>query len=391
MLSTFGARPGVRLGFAYAALFLALGASLPYLPVWLDGRGLSGEQVGVAVAAGMIARFIAAPLIGYFTDRFWRPRRVLTTLAILLIGAFALHAPARGMLALTLVVALASAFHGPITPLLESVAIRVSRASGFAYGPVRSVGSAAFIAANLIVGALIANYGSESVVWWLIGVSLMIAVAMAASPAAPHDMASPTSRSAPAAALLRRDILLAMTASALIQGSHGFYYGFSALVWADAGLSGAAIGFLWAFGVAAEIVFLTVFGRSAERMGPAALFAIGALGAIVRWSAMAFEPGLAWLLPLQTLHAATFAVAHLGFVVFVARSAPPEAAATAQSVNAALTLGGVLAGATAVSGYLFERVGAQGYAAMAILAALGLVASGLLWRVQASAANDKSA
>jgi PPP family 3-phenylpropionic acid transporter len=43
---------GTRLGYAarmaafFAALFLVIGLQVPYLPLWLDWRGLSATQIG---------------------------------------------------------------------------------------------------------------------------------------------------------------------------------------------------------------------------------------------------------------------------------------------------------------------------------------------------------
>ena len=64
------------------------------------------------------------------------------------------------------------------------------------------------------------------------------------------------------------------------------------------------------------------------------LLAIGGLGAILRWSAMAFDPPVALLPVLQLLHAASFGAAHLGMMGFLARAVPRELAATAQGFAA---------------------------------------------------------
>lgn len=134
------------------------------------------------------------------------------------------------------------------------------------------------------------------------------------------------------------------------------------------------IGALWAWGAVVEVGIL-VLARRLEPVGPARLMAIGAACAAVRWLAMGVAPGLGWLVGLQMLHGGSFALAHLGFILFVREHAPPHAAATAQAVNSALTFGGVLAAATALSGVLFDLYGARGYWSMALLAAAGLAAA----------------
>ncbi|MEA3028396.1 MAG: transporter, family, 3-phenylpropionic acid transporter, partial [Alphaproteobacteria bacterium] len=115
---------------------------------------------------------------------------------------------------------------------------------------------------------------------------------------------------------------------------------------------------------------------------PTALLAIGAVGAIVRWTAMAFDPPATLLPALQILHAASFGAAHLGMMGFLARAVPRELAATAQGF-AATWSGIVNASATVASGFLYAASGSLAYLAMAAMALAGLASAlyaGRLWR-----------
>ncbi len=133
--------------------------------------------------------------------------------------------------------------------------------------------------------------------------------------------------------MLRNPAFLAVVlASSMIQSSHALYYGFSTMDWRAGGLDGTVIGMLWGLGVAAEIVLFAFSGRLPKSLRPTTLLAIGGLGAIVRWTAMAFDPPTALLPALQILHAASFGAAHLGMMGFLARAVPRELAATAQGV-----------------------------------------------------------
>src|SRR5262249_14985470 len=147
------------------------------------------------------------------------------------------------------------------------------------------------------------------------------------------------------------------------------YYGFSTLNWTRAGLSGHAIGALWAIGVVAEIVVFALAGSFAW-LGPAALLGLGAAGAIIRWSAMALEPHLLWLVALQCLHGLSFGATHLGAVQYLARAAPERLGATAQGYLA-IALGVVMAAFMALSGSLYGAYGPRAYSVMAIAAAFG--------------------
>lgn len=375
-----------RLGVAYAAVFLALGASLPFLPRWLEAKGLSGEEVGLALGLGMIARFVASIAAGVIADRTGRPRRVMATAGALTTVGYVLMVTTDAPVALMALTVFVTLVKAPVTPILESLAVAASRAGWARYAPVRAVGSAAFIVANIALGAAMAAFGVDVLMIWLIIGGGFVVWASLTAPKGPDVSVRGQGRARGASAwsaLLTPASVLAFAASALTQGSHAFFYGFSVLVWRDAGLSDAVIGLLWAWGVAAEIVFLMVIGRIAPRIGPGGLAALGAAAGVVRWTWLAQDPGLIGAALAQTLHAGTFAAAHLGFIRHAEAHIPPEATATAQSVNSALMLGGVLAGATAVSGILYERIGAGGYWAMTVLAVAGLLAALAYMRVAA--------
>ena len=48
----------------YAVIFAALGAHLPYWPVWLQDRGLDASQIGLLLAVALWSNVALQPLIG---------------------------------------------------------------------------------------------------------------------------------------------------------------------------------------------------------------------------------------------------------------------------------------------------------------------------------------
>ena len=259
-----------------------------------------------------------------------------------------------------------------------------ARARGRAYGPVRLWGSVAFIAGNVGAGFILEAIAPGHLIW-LIVFALMLVVAAASaldpvdagsSPAAASSMQSPK--------ILLRDpaFLTVVLASSMIQGSHALYYGFSTMAWRAGGLDGTVIGMLWGLGVAAEIVLFAFSGRLPKSLRPTTLLAIGGFGAIVRWTAMAFDPPAAMLPVLQILHAASFGAAHLGMMGFLARAVPRELAATAQGFGATWS-GVVNASATLISGFVYAASGSLAYLVMATMALIGLTSAlyaGRRWR-----------
>ncbi|RZJ88857.1 MAG: MFS transporter, partial [Brevundimonas sp.] len=110
-------------------------------------------------------------------------------------------------------------------------------------------------------------------------------------------------------------------------------------------------------------------------IGPWSLLVAGSAVAVIRWTAMAFAPPLWLLWPLQALHALTFAATFLAGLQIVERLSPRDSQTAAQTLSSVLSAGVLIGMATAASGPLYDRFGAGGYAAMAILAAVGLIAA----------------
>ena len=110
-----------------------------------------------------------------------------------------------------------------------------------------------------------------------------------------------------------------------------------------------------------------------RRIGPRNLLALGGLGAVVRWTALAFSPPLWVLFPLQALHALSYAATFIASLLLVEQLSTPRNASAAQAINSALS-GGVLSGiATLLSGWLFDHAGVHGYLLMSAMCAVGMV------------------
>tara|TARA_R110002073_G_scaffold186197_7_gene344784 strand:+ start:3422 stop:4609 length:1188 start_codon:yes stop_codon:yes gene_type:complete len=373
MLRFLQSTPSLRYAAHYAAFFVVFGAVLPYLPVWLQGRGLSPEAIGIAAAAGMVGRVIVSPLAARLMDGSGRRRDVLIAICWASLAIFIALVPSTGTAMLIAVPALAMAVNGGQTPLLDALAIRAALRDGFAFGKVRAAGSAAFVVANVGAGFLIGKFGGEAALVWMICGS-MIAVATAyllPKDPPPQKDVSNTTQKWTLRTMLTPVVILALVSSALVQGAHGFNYGFSTLAWRDQGVPPEIIGLLWAWAVLAEIVFLWRSAKWLVHWRPEHLILIGAAASIVRWGLFSLSPPLWALFVLQTLHALTYTATYLGFIRFAAEHVPERYSASAQALSSALSGGIVLASTTAISGLLFERYGAGGFAGMIVPAAMG--------------------
>jgi MFS transporter, PPP family, 3-phenylpropionic acid transporter len=364
-----GAAFAWRLAAYYAALFMALGVQLPFLPVWLAAKGLDPASVGVVLAIPMVVRVFAIPLVARAADRHNALRAVImiaSAAAVLGYGALGL---ASSLIIIGASFAVASSFYTPLMPLADAYALRGLQSYERSYGPVRLWGSVAFIAGSLAAGLLLDVVAPRQLIWIMVA-ALVITAAAACALAPLADERLAASPGLPRAhSPLRDSRFLAVAAGAgLIQASHAIYYGFSTLAWRAEGLDGTAIGGLWAIGVMAEIILFAFSARLP--LGPTALLLVGAAGAAIRWGAMAFNPPPLILPFLQCLHGLSFGATHLGALAYVVRSTPAELGASAQGYLA-VVLGLVMAVAMGVSGFLYAHWEGRAYAIMALAAAMG--------------------
>jgi len=370
-----------RLAVFYAGLFAALGIHMPFLPLWLAAKGLDAQAIGVVLAAPLVVRIVTVPLATAAADRWDALRGVIAVAAVAAPLAYVAAGLSSQFVAILITVCLAAATYTSMFPLADAYALRGLAARGRAYGPIRLWGSAAFILGS--VGAGFAADLMQPVHFiWLIVAGFCL-TALTASGLAP--LAAPAVGLRKQSALkffLSPAFLLVTGAASLTQASHAVYYGFATLSWSAAGFDGRLIGALWALPVVAEIILFA----GAERLPPAlrgiTLLTLGAVGAVLRWSVMAFDPSIPVLMLVQCLHAFSFAATHLGSIAFLARAAPGGHGATAQGAFN-LVLGFVMAAAMALSGRLYETHGSRAYLAMAAAALVGgimALAAQRLWR-----------
>jgi len=369
----------VRLGLFYGAIFIGTGVSSPYLPVWFAHHGLSGSRIGLILSLPMLARAFTAPLLAVWADSFKLRRTALIVLSLGVTVAYAAMVAPLGFAGWAVVWFAASSMFTTLSPLADVIVLRRARLDGFNYGWPRGIGSAAFIVGNVGMGAILTRGSADAVLVWM--VAAVAATALAARfllpPDPVHDeghVSDLADRMAGLSGLLRDPAFMTAAVSAgLIQSAHAFYYAFSTLAWKRQGIPEDMTGILWAVGVSAEIVFMWFLEPWRRRMGPRNLLTLGAVAAIVRWSALALSPPLWLLFPLQALHALSYAATFFASLLLVERLSTPRNASAAQALNSALS-GGVLSGlATMASGPLFDRFGAKGYLLMAAMCAVGLV------------------
>jgi len=378
----------LRLGLFYAALFIGTGASAPYAGVWFGAHGMSGAQIGLVLAAPAFGRALTGPLVAIWADSARLRRTPLALIALAVAAVYAVLAVSKGFWALLGLWFLSQSLLMNMSPLGDVITLRRARLEGFSYGWPRGIGSAAYVIGNVGMGVVIGATSPKALLPWIVFAALLTAVAarwlLPADPVRePGDTHHAADRLRGLGELLRNPVfMLAIGTTGLIQASHGFYYGFSALAWKAQGLAPGLVGLLWGVGVEAEVLFLWLLEPWRRRVGPERLILLGGLGAVVRWTCLALSPPLWLLFPIQALHALTFTATFVGSLQLVERLAPARSASAAQTLNSVLSGGFLIGFSTLASGKLFDAVGVHGYFMMSGVALLGLAGAACLGPLQ---------
>ena len=357
----------VRVAVFYGAVFLVIGCFLPFFPVWLDAKGLRAGEIGLVLASPLFVRILVTPAVAFAADRNGDRRRFVIALsagAFLISLAYLLAASFWSILLVTLAFAL---FWVSIMPLTEAIAMTGVRQAGLDYGRMRLWGSLSFIVVSVLGGLAIERGGGDAALaMFITAVFIVVAAAfILPQPSGTGRLRAaidqPRIRARDVFALLAAPLfLLMLLAASAVQSAHALYYAFATLHWRSIGIPATTIGQLWATGVIAEIALFLISGPIVQKLGAPRLLILAAAAAIVRWIAMALNPPVSILMPIQLLHGLTFGAAHLGALHFIAQAVPEDRAATAQGLYASVTAGIAMGGGMLAAGPIYAELGGQG-------------------------------
>ncbi len=371
-----------RISLLYGAWAIVVGTQMPYLPVWFEARGLSIGEIATVASTPLIFRLVSMPVVSFLADSRGAHRGILIAAAWLGLALVLLLSQTHGFWQILVAYVLFTTSFSVILPLTETVASMAARRGVLDYGRVRLWASVTFIFASFLGGMLVTRVGPDGALMLMAAGAVLTVLAAHGLPNVALDSSGGRPRRplrlADALALARHPVFIVfLVAAAGVQSSHAALYTFGTLHWQKLGLSTTMVGALWAVSIIAEIGLFAASATVARFVGPVGLLLAGAIAGVVRFGVMAFDPPLALLIPLQALHALSYAASHLGAMQFLARAVSEHSSGTGQALYS--TISGALAMAFAVqlAGAVYVAHSGFAYAAMACLAALS-IAAGLL-------------
>lgn len=372
------AHPSARFALSYFLLFSVFAVITPYYQALLRARGFSIAEVGYILGAFEFTGIFAPLLWGWFSDRLGYGRGLVALAALSAAVVFLGFGSIRSANAAAILALAFGFFYRPIIPLTDGIRLRYMARNGGDYGPIRCAGSLGFLLTVPLLEAIgVSGANAVPVILCAMAVwSILHACSALALPQTPPHAPSPESGRRFSWTLPGGSTFLILLIIVFFArfGLIGYYSFFTLYLREEFGCDSP--GFLWMIGPLAEIPLLFFSDAIIRRIGARALFALGVAGIATRLLGYAFAPSIAWIIPLQALHALTFAATHTSTLHYVHRLAPPRLKQTANTLLTTFAIGLPAVCASALGGWLIERhgfrfmYGTYGTIALAALAAL---------------------
>ena len=365
---------------AYFLFFASIGALMPYITLYLSAGGWGGVQIGIYMAIGPLVTFVTQPLWGYLGD-LWGNLPRLCALLVLLAGASALTfaflpvSPVFFVLAILL-----GLFQGPVSPMLDSMGVRILGQRKNRWGLTRLWGSIGFAAVSLAIG----NYFAQIPKLPFLGYALVSLLTMFVVLRLPFQWKPGQARLrgfqfSGLKDVLKGPFLTFLVAMFLLQLGHFMQSDFLSLVMTDRGASSTIVGLAWSSTALVEIPIFLMTIRLVERFSAERLVVWSGFLIVLRLVLFAFTYDPLLMLLVHGIKGITTAAVLASVVLIVDRLVPEEYHATGFTLNTAFTatLPQFLAGL--MGGRIYDVWGGTALSLIAAAAALAGTAAFMLW------------
>lgn len=369
--------PRVRSALAYAAVYTAAGAIVPYLPLYYRSLGFGLGELGGILALGSLVGLAASPAWGALSDRRRGSPLVLLAATLTALAGTGLLALSAERLAVIAGAAVLGAGMAGLAPILDARALETAGANRSGYGPLRAWGSVSYIAAALGTGQLVEASGPR-VLFAVLAVALVATGLVGLSLKPPSGRSSIGTSSRPIRDAGRlfgpRGLGLFLLGSFLSWLGMAAVLGFTPLRFGELGAGAGIVGLGGAIAAAVEVPIMLRFPALAARFGSRRLLVAGACFIVARAVVAALASSPEMLLGASVFGGVGFALFFVAGVTYVSEHVPRALAATAQGIFQGVgnSLSNVVA--AAAGGSIAASFGIDGlFAAAAGLGVIGTV------------------
>lgn len=330
----------IILAVTYWLYFGQLGVLVPYLGIFLDGRGFSSAEIGELFAIITLARILGPGLWAGVADKTGNAIGVMRLGCLLTVLTFSSVLYFTSFWGLTLSFGLMMMFWTAVLPQLEVITMNSVSKTNVTYGQIRLWGSVGFICLTVMVGKALDIYSTETPVVVSLGVLALLFVSTLLIHAPPEKVTESHAVGSIWRFVKQKPFAIFIFASACLQISFGAFYGFFALYMRDLGYSGQQTGIFIALGVLAEVGIFIVARRLISRFGVWNLLFASLAFTALRWYFMAaFADYFAVILVTQLIHALSFGLTHAVSVHFIHQFLPKAFQSRGQAVYISIAFG----------------------------------------------------
>ncbi|TAK67486.1 MAG: MFS transporter [Betaproteobacteria bacterium] len=373
--------PYWRLSAFYFAYFAYVGAAGPYFSLYLASLGLAATQIGVLLSLGSLMRVIGPNVWGWVADRTRRRARIISITLALGASCFAGFFFVDSFWGLFALLLASGFFTSASMPLTESLTLSHLRGASNRYGSIRLWGSVGFILTVTLVGYALDLLPLASLLWMVLASYALSWACALAVPDAPA--VSGHAESEPVWTILRRPEVAALLGACFLMSlAHGPQYAFFSIYLVDHGYSKAAVGWMWTYGVVAEIIVFLLMPALMRRYSLTGILLVCFAATVVRFLMIGWGVGSAPVLfAAQLLHGLSFGAYHAAAVTLIHRWFQGAHQVRGQAIYLSVSFGagGVLG--SMLSGLGWDSIGPAWTFSAAAFAAFGAYVL-VDWRVR---------
>ncbi|MDZ4695380.1 MAG: MFS transporter [Deltaproteobacteria bacterium] len=339
---------------------LCAGIMVPFFPMVLRGRGLTGTEIALVLACTPLMHLTTPFVWGWLADRTRRPDLVAQIAVLGTALAFVPLSFSTSFAGLWVSNLVTQFFFTPLPGLSDSLAMMRVRMANDVYGRIRLWGSVSFMLAAATMGLLLTHrWGDKTngpLVPLVAGAFLLLAFFVAffvrGGQRGTRPRFSDTRR-----LLADRRLIFLIVVGGIHWGCTAPFHNFFGAMVQDRGFPRSVLGWSFALSVLAELLVF-FFGRSIlQRARLSTLFSITMFGSALRWSLSAWVVHPAALIAVQVLHGLTYGVFWSVSVSWLHGLVPENLRVTGQTLFTAGVLGvGNLAGVL-ITGQLYDWFG----------------------------------
>ncbi len=361
-----------KLSSFYFFFFAALGAFVPYWSLYLKSLGFSPAQIGELMAIVMASKIFAPYFLAWLSDHLKKRLIIIQISLVAAVISFAGVIPYQSYAWFVFIMATFGFFWNATLPLFEALTFNYLAENTHRYSHVRLWGSVGFIIMVIALPYLIQDEKITYLPYFILALLFINALTTFLVKDKQNNILS--TQASPILRTLKKPIVIALLLACALQAlSHGAYYTFFTIYLEEHGYSRNMAGWMWAFGVFAEVLLFIVMHRLLNRYCVCRLFVIALFITSIRWLMLAlWVDNIAILIIAQIFHAASFGLFHATAIYLTHELFPGRLQGRGQALYAGMSFG--LGGSLGhlLSGYTWESMGSTWtFLASGVIALLG--------------------